>query len=76
MKLATLLLLINGNKNIQEFNNCGSYKYQEKFINNKSRAGYLSTENIDQGTIYFGIENNNDLKNLRVIVEVVAIVYN
>lgn len=70
------LYLINGNKNIQEFNNCGSYKYQEKFINDKSRVGYLSTENIDQETIYIGIENNNDLKNLRIIVEAVAVVYN
>ncbi len=70
------LYLINGNENIQAFNNCGSYYYQEKFINNKSRAGYLSTEDIDQETIYLGIENNNDLKNLRIIVEVVAIVYN
>ena len=69
------LYLISGNKNIQSFNNCGHYKYNERFINNKSRTGYINTENMDQETLYFGIENNNDLKNLRIIVEVVAIVY-
>ena len=68
------LYLMSGHENIQSFNNCGHYKYHEKFINNKSRTGYLNTENIDQETIYFGIENNNDLKNLRIIVEVVAVV--
>ncbi|MFK7773475.1 MAG: hypothetical protein AB8F94_15100 [Saprospiraceae bacterium] len=69
------LYLMSGNENIQSFNNCGSYNYNEKFINNKSRSGYISTENMDQETLYFGIENNHDLKNLRIIVEVVAIVY-
>lgn len=69
------LYLISGNENIQSFNNCGHYKYQEKFINNKSRTGYINTENIDQETLYIGIENNYDLKNLRVIIEVVAVVY-
>ncbi len=68
------LYLINGHENVQSFNNCGHYKYTEKFINKKSRTGYLNTENMEE-TIYFGIENNNDLKNLRVIVEVVAILH-
>lgn len=68
------LYFISGHENIQSFNNCGHYKYNEKFINKKSRTGYINTENINQETLYIGIENNYDLKNLRIIVEVVAVV--
>lgn len=68
------MYLITGKKNIQSFNNCGYYNYKEKFIDTKSRVAYLSTETIDQKTLYIGIENNTDLKHLSIIVEVVAIV--
>lgn len=67
------LYLIEGNKHIQSFNNCGHYEYIEKYIGTKSRAGYIDTEKIDD-TFYLGIENNQDLKNLRVIIEVIAVV--
>lgn len=69
------LYIMKGYNNIQSFNNCGHYKYNEKYINKKFRTGYINTENMDQETLYFGIENNHDLRNLRIIVEAVAIVY-
>lgn len=59
-------------KNVNAFNNCGQYNYDEKFINTKSQTGYLSVDN-NQEVFYLGIENNRDMKNLRLVIEVVAV---
>jgi hypothetical protein len=66
--------LINGKENIESFNNCGHYYYNQKFIHTKSRTGYLDCSQFGEDTLYIGIENANDLQNLRLIVEVVAVV--
>ena len=67
--------IIKGKENIKSFYDCGSYKYQEKFIDTKSLTGYINIENSNGEALYLGIENNQDLKNLRLIIEAVAVVY-
>lgn len=66
------LYIIEGKEHIESFNNCGYYKYIEKYIDTKSRSGYLEKKD-NQETMYIGIENNKDLKSLRLKIEAVAV---
>lgn len=68
------LYLLPGKENVSSFNNCGHYKYTEKYIDTKSRSGFI--KNTGDETMYIGIENNRDLKTLRLKIEAVAIVKN
>lgn len=58
--------------NAESFFNCGCYKYVQKYIGTKSRSAYVEKSNDE--TFYIAIENNKDLKNLRLKIEVVAVV--
>lgn len=66
------MYLIPGNEYIQSFSQCGFYKYLEKHIGTKPRAAFVKNPNRAE-TIFLGIENPKDLKNLRLKVEVVAV---
>lgn len=65
------LYILPKKKNAESFFNCGYYEYIEKHINTKSRTAYIKHSNDD--TVYIGIENNRDLKSLKLKVEVVAV---
>ena len=66
------LYILNGKDEAESFFNCGSYKYIEKYIGTKSRSAYI--ENDRKETYYIGIESDNDLKNLRLKIEAVAVI--
>jgi len=68
------LYLITEKENIDGFSACKFFYRKDKFIGTKSRAGYISTEEIGDRPFYIGIENGGNLQGLRVVVEAVAVV--
>ena len=65
------LYILPGKENTESFFNCGCYKYIEKHENTKARSGYI--KNTYKDTIFIGIEGVHDLSNLRLKIEVVAV---
>lgn len=66
--------IIPSKKHIESFNNCGYFEHYEKYVGTKSKASYFDLKDRGQETIYIGIENPNNLKSLRVVIEAVAVV--
>jgi len=63
--------ILPGKENKDGFYNCGHYKYLEKHIDTKSRAAFI--DGLPKEEIIFGIEKSQDLQNLKLSIEVVAI---
>lgn len=67
------LYIIEEKSNIMAFYNCGGYHYLNKYINTKSRSGFVELKDNEPTSIYFGIENPRNLSSVNLEIEVVAI---